>query len=221
MARFFILSVLVGVSLAGGRVAEAQPSLTGPPVTYEVLINGESFQVEGNQRTKLESKEKPGTVYDIAVRVSPTQMLRMNSVRLEYELPAKVIDDRGKETRTLLIRHELGFTIQVKDLGQALTAEQQAAALKAVTEFATQNVVGQKAEELKASDPIPRKFAGSAGQVVSIHYQDPKGFGHVCLACVLGGETFTTTCVIDYQERDREDVLPMIKKTLDSIRALR
>ena len=74
--------------LAGGRhFPGRRPRPTraeGPPLTYEVVINGETFRVEGNRRVKLESKEHPGTSYDVAVRVSPTQHRRLDSVELDY-----------------------------------------------------------------------------------------------------------------------------------------
>ena len=70
-------------------------------MTYEVQIDGESFQVEGGQRPiKVESKLKKGTTYSLAVRVSMTQILRLNSVQLEYGMWAKVIDNKRKDLRS-------------------------------------------------------------------------------------------------------------------------
>ena len=82
------------------RPALRSPSPNDPPVTYEVQIDGESFQVEGGQRPiKVESKLKKGTTYTLAVRVAMTQILRLNSVQMEYGMWAKVIDNKGKDLR--------------------------------------------------------------------------------------------------------------------------
>ena len=95
-------------------------------MTYEVQIDGESFQVEGGQRPiKVESKLKKGTTYTLAVRVAMTQPLRLNSVQLEYGMWAKVIDNKGKDLRIAQIVHELGFSLAITDLGHALDAKHQ------------------------------------------------------------------------------------------------
>ena len=67
---------------AASRYACRLPLATGapqptPPVTYEVQINGESFPVEANRAVKVDSQEKPGVGYNVAVRVAPTQQVRL------------------------------------------------------------------------------------------------------------------------------------------------
>ena len=99
----------------GGRPASraCTPRPDDPPVNYEIQIDGESFQVEGNQRpVKVESKLKTGTTYTLAVRVAMTQPLRLNSVQMEYGMVAKVNDNKGKELRVVQITHDLGFGLR-------------------------------------------------------------------------------------------------------------
>src|SRR5271157_751615 len=112
------ISGFFGVALASGsHPVFAQPSADDPPVTYEVQIDGESFQVDGGQRPiKVESKLKKGTTYALAVRVAMTQPLRLNSVQLEYGMWAKVIDNKRKDLRVAQIVHELGFSLEITDL---------------------------------------------------------------------------------------------------------
>ena len=213
-----ILGCVLGVCVS----AQAQPSLTGPPVTYEVLLNGESFRVDGNRVVKLESKTKPGTSYEIAVRISPVQQIRLNSVQLEYDLPARISDDHGKEQRTLEIKHELGSSIMLTDLGQAVDAAGQEKALMALVDYSTAKFEKQNAEDVKVGPTAQRKFAEGRidGVGTTIRYQDIKGFGHTCLVYVLTGPKFTVGCVAEFMDRDRDDVLSLIKKTMDSIQAI-
>lgn len=219
MARFSLFAVSTVLFLMLKTTALAQ-SDAAPPVTYEVMINGESFRVEGNRMVKVQSKEKPGTTYEIAIQVSPTQLLRLNSVRLEYEMPARITDNRGKEQRIVQIKHELGFTVMITDLGQPLDAGALEGALKVLTDFAAEQARQQKAEQLTIGEPHDRKFEGAKGRGSKIHFQDSKGVGQTCLAYVLTGEKFTATCIVQFADKDSEDVLPLIKKTLDSIRGL-
>ena len=46
-------------------------------------------------------------------------------MQLEYEMPAKVSDDRSRQQRTVQIKHELGFSFQLTDLGRLLDAKAQ------------------------------------------------------------------------------------------------
>jgi hypothetical protein len=55
---------------------------------------------------------------------------------------------------------------------------------------------------------------------VVIRYRDGQDLGHTCLVYVLVGEKFAVSCVVEYLDRDSEDVLPLVKKTLDSFRAV-
>ena len=43
--------------------------------------------------------------------------------------------------------------------------------------------------------------------------------GDVYLLYVLSGPKHAATCVVEYLEHDSDDVLPLIKKMLDSVRA--
>ena len=98
--RTWIPVFFAALAATVSRPASAQPGAGDPPVTYEVQIDGESFQVEGSQRPiKVESKLKKGTTYTLAVRVAMTQTLRLNSVQMEYGMWAKVIDNKDKDLR--------------------------------------------------------------------------------------------------------------------------
>ena len=206
--------------LATLPAAWARPASTAPPVTYEVQINGESFLVEANRVVKVESKEKPGVSYNVAVRVAPTQRVRLNTIQFEYELPAKVEDNGKRENRSARLTHELGFSILLSDLGQPLEPKAQEATLKMLVDSVTAELREEKATGIDVSAPHQRTFDGSAARGVTIRYRDAKDFGHVYLLYVLTGPTFAATCVVEYLDRDSEDVLPLVKKTLDSVRAI-
>ena len=61
---------------------------------------------------------------------------------------------------------------------------------------------------------------GLSARGVTIRYRDAKDIGHVYLLYVLTGPKFAATCVAEYLDSDSEDVLPLVKKTLNSVRAI-
>ena len=56
-----------------------------------------------------------------------------------------------------------------------------------------------------------------------MRYTDARGYKHTCLLYVFSGETFAATCVVQYLDKDADggDLLPLVRKTLDSIRGLK
>ncbi len=190
-------------------------------MTYEVQIDGESFQVEGGQRPiKVESKLKKGTTYSLAVRVSMTQILRLNSVQLEYGMWAKVIDNKRKDVRRATILHDLAFSLEITDLGQALDAKRQDDLLKTLAENAEKRLSDHKATDLKSTPSKARKFGPSDCKWLMINYKDPEGVARTCMIFVLSGEKYTVSAVAEFRDQDQEDVLPWVKNALASIRPL-
>ena len=209
------------VAATVSRPASAQPGASDPPVTYEVQIDGESFQVEGSQRPiKVESKLKKGTTYTLAVRVAMTQTLRLNSVQMEYGMWAKVIDNKGKDLRIAQIVHELGFSLEITDLGQALDAKHQDELLKTLADNAVKRFTDRKATDLKRTEPKAQKFGSSDGKWLKINYNDSEGVARTCMVFVLSGEKYTVSAVAEFRDQDKEDVRPWVMNALGSIRPL-
>jgi len=224
MARLYWLVCLclaATLAWAASSRAESGSPAESPPLVYEVMINGESFLVEANRAVKLQSKEKPGTSYDVAVRVAPTQRIKLNAIQFDYDLPARVEDDGKRENRSARLTHELGYTILITDLGQPLDAKAQVEALKILVDSVKETVREMKETKLDVGEAHQRTFEGSSARGVTIRYRDAKDIGHVCLVYLLTGPKFAATCVVQYVDDDSEDVLPLIKKVLDSVRAVR
>ncbi len=222
MRRTWLPTFFAVVLAAGSHPVSAQPGPDDPPVTYEVQIDGESFQVEGSQRPiKVESKLKKGTTYTLAIRVAMTQTLRLNSVQLEYGMWAKVIDNKGKDLRIAQIIHELGFSLEITDLGQALDAKHQDKLLKALADDAVKRFTDRKAADLKRTEPKAQKFGSSDGKWLQISYNDSEGVARTCMVFVLSGEKYTVSAVAEFRSQDREDVGPWVMNALRSIRPLK
>ena len=109
----------------------------------------------------------------------------------------------------------------ITDLAQPLDAKSQAETLKILKDSTLESLKESQMEGITLTEPPPRKFAGSDGQGVVIHYQDRQGYGRVCLVYLLTGPTFAGSCVVQYFEIDEGNVVPLVKRTLDSIRAVR
>ena len=184
---FFAIAAIFGL-----RPAAAQPGPNDPPITYEVQIDGESFQVEGNQRPiKVESKLKQGTTYNLAVRVAMTQPLRLNTVQLEYGMWATVVDNQGKNLRVAKIVHELGFSLEITDLGQVLDAKHQDDLLKTLTDSAVKRFTDSQATGLKQTGVKVQRFGSSDAKWLKINYADSGGAARTCMIFVLSGEKYT------------------------------
>jgi hypothetical protein len=220
MYRIAAIGLLIGVSLTAGPSAGAESGSAAPPTTYEVQINGENFLVDANRVVNLKSKQEPGVSYDVAVRVAPTQRIRLNTLQFDYEMPAKVEDDRKRETRSVRLTHEMGFSILLGDLGRPLEPEAQQSMLKLLVDSVTAELREEKATGIDISAPHQRTFDGSSARGITIRCRDAKQIAHVYPVYVLTGPTFAATCVVGYLAQDSADVLPLVKKTLDSVRAV-
>jgi hypothetical protein len=217
----WIPAFLAAIVAIVSHPAAAQPSADDSPVTYEVQINGEGFQVEGGQRPiKVESKLKPGTVYTLAVRVSMTQVLRLNSVQLEYGMWAKVVDDKRKGWRTAQIIHDLAFSLEINDLGRFLDDKGQAELLKTVADELEKRFTDHKATDLKRTELNDIKIGSSAAKRLRFNFKDSKGVAGTCMIFVLSGEKYTVYAVAQFRDQDQSDAGPWVSSALKSIRPL-
>ena len=227
MRSKLITHKLVLLPLVFASLAVVSPPVSGqvsaddPPVTYEVQIDGESFQVEGNQRpVKVESKLKPGTAYTLAVRVAMNQTLRLNSVQLDYGMWARVKDNKDKELRVATIIHELGFSLVVTDLGRPLDEKRRDDLLKTVADAAEQRFKDRNAKNINRTPPSKvQKYGVSQGKWLTIRYKDPEDVARSCMVFVLWGDTYTVSVVAEFRDQDKEDVRPWAMNAIGSIRS--
>ncbi len=216
MLRIIAAALAAAAATAIGPPGHAEPAPV-PPSTYEVQINGENFLVEANRQVKLESKAKPGVSYAVAIRLAPTQRVRLNTIQFEYDLPAKVRADAHGESRTARLTHELGFSMLFCDLGRPLDPKAQQKTLETLAQSVTTTLREAKAEGLEVSEPRQRRLDGSSIRGETIRYRDAKGLQHVYLVYVLSGPRYAATCIVEYLDHDAEDVLPLVKRILDSV----
>lgn len=202
---------------AAGGAAE-QPPIESPPTTYELLIDGESFLVEANRQTKLESRQKPGVSYRVALRLAPVQHRRLGSFEFDYELPCKLFDDAQTARRGVRLVHELGFTMLLGDLGGPLEGDNRQQALDLLVESVTETFKQMNVAGLEVGKTHQRDFGGVSALGSTIRYRDPQDYGHTSLVYVFWGENLAGTCIVQYLDHDAEDVLPRIRRILESIR---
>jgi len=209
-----LLAVLPVATANRGQSAE------DPPITYELIINGETFLIQANRLQRLQSREKPGVDYQVALRIAPTQRMKLNTVAFDYDRFFSVQDDRDARQRTARLSHELGFSLLITDLGAPLKSQQQEEALQILTRSVTGMFRRMQVVGLEVSKPHTRKFGQATARGLIVRYRDDKDRRHVCLLYVLCGPKFAATCVAQYLDDDSDDALPLIKRTLDSFRAL-
>lgn len=202
--------------------AVAAVSQTAPapePTLYELSIDGESYLIEANRANKLTSKTRPGTTYDVALRVAQLQRLALNSVQLDYDRGFQVSDDGAGRVRTATLKHELGFSLAVTDLGKTLDAAGRQQVLDTLKASLEQSFRDAKATDLMVGKVQDRKFASADAKGLTIQYQDATGLARSCVLYVIDGKRFTASCIVQFLDDDHEEVLPLIKKTLDTLQA--
>jgi len=221
-----VIGLLVLILLAVALLPDwgcAQPSPVGEVdqnVTYELLINGESFLVEGNQMVKVRSEENPDIEYQVAIRVAPTQQYRMPTLRFSYERPVGIERDTEGGHQVVRLVHELGYSMRIHDLGGTLDEQAQSQVLDILAESVTDSFREMEARDIQVGQPQKRDFGENTGLGSIIRYRDEQGLGHTCLVYVLAGKGFSATCVIQYLDRDQDEVIPLVRKTLESFRAV-
>lgn len=210
---------LAAVALAlSGPQAGAQPTSGSPPLSYELRINGESFTIQADRQERLDSSQSPGVTYDVALRIAMVQPVELNTFRFEYRWPARVEEDRGEGRRTVRIRHELGYTMLITDLGPGLEDGTEDEVLKLLSDSVVGGLRASNLDEIRVDEPHTHKFPSAAGRGVVIRYRDAQGYDQVSLVYLLTGEEFAAGVVAQYFQRDADNVLPGIRKTIESIR---
>jgi hypothetical protein len=220
-ARLWLPMLVTAWGMISNAVA-AQPGPDDPPVTYEVQIDGESFQVESGQPpVKVESKLKKGTTYTLGVRVSLTQVLRLNSVRMEYGMWSTIYDDKGKDIRVVSIVKDPGITLRISDRGHRMDANPADKWLDILVTDAVNGYAKRKATVVSKKGPIDMKFGQSSGKGTKINFTDEAGEAHTAMFFVLSGEKYTVAAEIEYRDQNSEDAVPWMRSALGSIRPLR
>ena len=210
------LAVWVVSAMVGLHVLAAQE--VGPaPLRFEVQINGENFLVDEGRITPLESKNKPGVEYEVAVWLAQYQPWRLNRIGFNYHRGFAVTDDQAEVLRTATLKHDLGFAMVLSDLGGALDEQGKQQTLEALIKTTRQSLETSGAEQLVVSAPSTREFGDVEGRGVTIAYQQGDT-PEAALVYVLTTEDFSATVVVQYLEKDQADVLDLIRPTWRSLR---
>lgn len=215
------LAILLGL-LWTRNTAAADPTDGGSsaaPLIYDLMINGESFRVEANRQTRLESRAKPGVSYDVALQIAIEQQVRLEHVRFDYEWPATVQETRQGGQRAIRLRHELGFTILLSDLGGNMEESSRSEGLKILADSVVGSLRQSGMKEVAPTAPREWKFANATARGVSIAFKDSQGAEQTAQALLMSGPGFTASCVVQYFNNSAALALPRAKKILDSIRA--
>lgn len=224
----FVGVLVVGWGMAQEPVpAKAEPAArpTPPPapqpVFFEVQVDGETFLVESNKVAKVASQKKPGTNYQLAVRFASVQPVRLNTFQFEFDRPAELTDNGSPIERTVKLKHELGYTLFVGDLGDPPNETDVEKILMHLADSAASTFRKLGLDGVKTGEPHTRDFAQTKGRGNIVRYQDKEGFQHTCLIYVLTGKSYCASFVAEYVDQDADDVLPLLKRIIESMRPLK
>jgi hypothetical protein len=196
------------------------------PVMYEVQINGESFRVEGNRQTTVTSATDPKVKYNIAIRVDPVQVLSLNKVRLDYENPVTIEDNKkpdakAPDVRFVKLSHNDGYSLALIDPGQKFDEKQQGEAIEQLTKSTTERLSALKATDVQAGKLLQGKFGNVAGPWRMIRFKDAAGKAETSMLFVLSGDGFTVSCVGEFADDQAADAKPWIGNAVKSLRAVK
>jgi hypothetical protein len=213
----YLVGLLIVLSACYGVPAAGQAP--DPPLArYEISINGEHFTVDGDRVTKLKSSENPKTTYEVAVRLAQLQRWKLNNAQFDYDKGFSVSDDLKSPLRTATLKHGLGFVMTVSDLGAVMTAEAQDRNLTQLADRLVNSYHAAKATAVDVTEPQRKKLGSSDVSGVTIRYDDADGVGHITLCYFVTGEAFTCSSTVQCLEADRDDVMPLVRPTLESFR---
>ncbi len=152
-----------------------------------------------------------------------TQVLRLNSVRMEYGEWANVYEDqqvKNKSIRVARIVKDPGITLEITDIGHRLDAEPADKVLNTLVSDAEKDYVKRKAAVVSKKGPLAMKFGSSSGKGTKINFTDEAGEALTAMFFVLSGEKYTVAAEIEYRDKYSEDAVPWMRSALGSIQPL-
>ena len=75
-------------------------------------------------------------------------------------------------------------------------------------------------KNLAVSPPHEGKFANCAARGITLRCEDGQAVGQTGRVYVVTGPNFSASCIVQNSDANAENVLPRVKKILDSIRPL-
>ena len=189
------------------------------PLIYDLVINGESFTVEANREIKLQSRKQPDLSYQVALRIAQIQRLVLNSLQFDYDRGFRVTDDHDRTVRTATLRHELGFTMIVSDLGRSYDSPGRQKAMDALTTSLQSSLSDEQAQQIKVTQPPADQVPTATVKSQQLRYVDKTGSARTSMIYILGDARYTCSCIVQFLDDDANDVLPLVKTTLGTLRS--
>ena len=216
MQRTFWLPLLLaaaGVCWVGSAAQAADEAVP----RFDVSINGENFRVEGGHINRLESREHPGTTFRVAVQLARLQHCRLGNVQFDFQREFQLDFERSGNSATL--KHPLGFAAIISDLGGPLPADQRKSTLTRLvdaTRRVLESTTSEKCTVSPAQDQAVRDYK-ITGVTLSVAGEDQ--LTHSAIVYLVTGQKFTCSCLIQFRETDRDDVIDILDPTLESFRS--
>ena len=198
----------------------AASALAAPPTRYEISINGENFMLESDRIVKLNSVDKPGTSYEVGIRVAQFQPWQLKTSRFNYHNGFTPSEEPQAVGRSVSLKHELGFVMVVSDLGGPLPEENQDKTLQLLTNSMHKTLDAGKVARLEVGKAAVRNLGSTTVRGITIRYDDRDGVGRSSLVYLVTGARFSCSVIVQCLDADRENVLPLVTTTLESFEAV-
>ncbi len=193
----------------------AQPE--GTAKTYEVVLDGERFELPGGTEHKVTLKD--GRTLRVELGEPRIQPYSTGTFAFSYDTGYSLKDDFAEEERQIVLMHGSGFAVILTDHGATspLALKSTLAGLiKGLEESARRGV----AEDLRRAKAKPVTFTHAKGTRQVIDYLDEDGDRMVYQVHVLESKKRLLSVIVLHQEEDREESEALSQVVLDSVRGL-
>jgi hypothetical protein len=187
------------------------------PVTYEVTVNGETFEATEGKEVTVKSKKAPVVEYTVKVTKKRIQTYQTDRLAFDYDSQASLNDDRAAENRTLSILTLNAGSLVITEFGDA-PEDGGKAMLALLIEAMKDNFEANKAKELVIAPAAPVELGQSAGLVTTLTYADPDGEAHICILYLLLDEGQAFSVINQYAREDEARAKELAAPTLQTIR---
>lgn len=189
------------------------------PVTYDVLINGETFSVTEGDTTRLRSAKDSTVQYVVSVRPKRLQQYTTDRHIFTYPSVFALADNFANPGRSIKLTHPEGISIVITQLSPYRSEFRRDEAMAKIvgelgTAFRARNPSG-----LRIGDPSTVKFENAAGTMSQISSRDARQVEQICDVYVLQDGTWIFSVVVQYIDRARGgEVAVFVKPLIDSFK---
>ena len=142
-------------------------------IVYEMTVNGETFDITGEEQTTIHSNKEIGKTFQVMIKVKPIQHYRAEQVEFDYDHSCSVKDERSPEGRMIIMSHGSGVSMVIRENDKTSAGNDTMMQLILMKELGTR--AQEKRRNVMITKPAPVAFTRARGIERTISYIDGSG----------------------------------------------